>query len=120
MNASMAAVTNYEVYVQDGRGNWVMHARYPSHGREDALDEAKEVEQMRRIPVRVMREIYYPNNNTTEENIIYSGTVKPRQESGTGGLVKSGVAPVRLANKQKTTPPPLPGVKIRSRQKKER
>ena len=94
----MAAVTNYEIYVQDGRGNWVMHARFPSHAREDALEEAKEVEHTRRIPVRVIREIYYPNNNTTEENIIYSGTVKPRQDPGAVSHMKSGVTPVRFAN----------------------
>ena len=99
----MVAVTNYEVYVQDGRGNWVMHARYPSHGREDALEEAKEVEKMRHVSVRVMREIYYPSNNTTEENIIYSGIVKPRPAS-TGSLMKPGVAPVRAANSRGTYP----------------
>lgn len=93
----MAAATNYEIYTQDGRGNWTLHARYPGRDREDAMEEAKEVERLRNIPVRVIKEVYYPENNTTEENIIYSGRVRPRPETS-GSLMKSGVAPVRHAS----------------------
>lgn len=93
----MAAATNYEIYTQDGRGNWTLHARYPGRDREDAMEEAKEIERLRNIPVRVIKEVYYPENNTTEENIIYSGRVRPRPETS-GSLMKAGVAPVRHAS----------------------
>ncbi|NKD44235.1 adenylate/guanylate cyclase domain-containing protein [Haematospirillum jordaniae] len=100
----MAAATNYEIYTQDGRGNWTLHARYPGRDREDAMEEAKEVERLRNIPVRVVKEVYYPENNTTEENIIYSGRVKPKPETS-GSMMKSGVAPVRHSHGGQSTSP---------------
>lgn len=73
----MAAVVHYEVYSYDARG-WTLELRYTSAERETAINEAKVLEMTLNRPVRVMRETYYSESNTSEETVTFVGRLKPQ------------------------------------------
>ena len=64
---------HYEVYTQTTGQRWNLHARYEKNERESALADAKQVEKNLKIPAKVVREVYYPANNTSEESLVYAG-----------------------------------------------
>jgi class 3 adenylate cyclase len=72
MNSQSPPSIHYEVYTQDGT-RWNLHARYERNEREAALNDAKNVERTLQIPAKVVREIYYPANNRSEETLVYAG-----------------------------------------------
>lgn len=73
MNSQSPPSIHYEVYTQDGGTRWNLHARYERNEREAALVDARTVERNLQIPAKVVREIYYPANNRSEEALIYAG-----------------------------------------------
>lgn len=72
----MPAVVHYEVYTQDKRG-WILQARFPQDERAKAVEDAKMLEFSLNLPVRVVREIYYPENNYSEETVVFTGRIRP-------------------------------------------
>ena len=73
----MFSVTQFEVQVYHDR-RWSIHARYQKNEREDAVRDAIATEGATRYPAKVIRENYYPENNTTETLTIYE-TPKARK-----------------------------------------
>lgn len=61
---------HYEVYALQG-GRWVLHARYRREERDTALEEARRIETGLGIASKVIREVYYPQENNSEEATIY-------------------------------------------------
>ncbi len=79
MNSQGPAIVHYEVYALDGQ-RWTLHARFRKEEKEDALAEAKMVENSLGFCSKVVREIYYPGNNASEETLVYSSekTFRPK------------------------------------------
>ncbi len=73
----MFSVTQFEVQVYHDR-RWSIHARYRKNEREEAVRDAIATENSTRYPAKVIRENYYPENNTTETLTIYE-TPKARK-----------------------------------------
>ncbi len=87
----MTHQTHYEVLVkQDGR--WEIHARYSQSDKEQAIEEAKALNGQKHIQsIKVIQEIYDPEQGTSKEYNIYapgqkkyhpprSSTEKPSEE----------------------------------------
>lgn len=71
--------TTYEVYLLEGK-RWQLHARYRSHERDSALAEAKDLDRRGEAHgVKVVREVFYPDYNKTEEAVIFVGQRAARQ-----------------------------------------
>lgn len=100
MNRPSSAVTNYEVYVFDGR-NWTLHARFQRSERDEALLEAKKVERAEFLGCKVVREDYYPGRNSSEETVVYvsdrallkAGRTAQRAGAQPAARARSGAAP---------------------------
>src|SRR5688572_23403962 len=73
----MLSIIQYEVYAfVDGR--WSLHARYPSAERREALMDARATEATTNNPTKVVRDAYFPETNSSEENTIY---LSPRMKN---------------------------------------
>ena len=74
----MAHQTSYEVHVKQN-GRWEIHARHSSGGKEQAIEEAKNLDaQKHSQAVKVIQEIYDPEEGTSKEYNVYSpGQKKP-------------------------------------------
>lgn len=73
MSSQSPPSIHYEVYTQDNGTRWNLHARYERNERDAALLDAKTVERTLQIPAKVIREVYYPGNNQSEEALVYAG-----------------------------------------------
>ena len=65
----MAGDTLEVYYNQNGR--WQLHATYEVGQREQAIEEAKNVEQKEGFATRVVRETFQPETNTTDTVITW-------------------------------------------------
>ena len=62
---------SYEVYLLVG-GRWELHARHGSHAREEAIDEARQLERESRVEATcVNRESYDAVQNASTESVVY-------------------------------------------------
>jgi adenylate cyclase len=62
---------SYEVYLQVG-GRWELHARHGSHAREEAIDEARQLETESRVEATCAnRESYDAVANSSTESVVY-------------------------------------------------
>jgi adenylate cyclase len=87
-------IVHFEVYVMEGRG-WMLHARFPRLERDEAVREAKELENTLGVRTKVLRETYNTDTNVFDETQVYlSGTnVQPKKAAAGaagGGGGKSG------------------------------
>jgi len=73
MSSQSPPSIHYEVYTQDNGTRWNLHARYERNERDAAILDAKTVEKTLQIPAKVIREVYYPANNHSEEALVYAG-----------------------------------------------
>jgi len=73
MSSQSPPSIHYEVYTQDNGSRWNLHARYERNERDAAILDAKTVERTLQIPAKVIREVYYPANNQSEEALVYAG-----------------------------------------------
>lgn len=64
---------NYEVQVMQG-ARWTIHARYPVNAGEKAIEDAKQIAVSKIGAVRVLRDIYNSDTNTSNEFIVYMHT----------------------------------------------
>jgi adenylate cyclase len=65
--------TTYEVYLLEGR-QWQIHARYRSNEKDSAIAEARDLDRRGEgHGVKVVREVFYPDYNKTEEAVIFVG-----------------------------------------------
>jgi len=67
---------SYEVCVLVG-GRWEIQARYPASGATHAVEEAKQLEQTTRSPVKVVREIYDSESGLYRQATVYKGRHMP-------------------------------------------
>ncbi len=69
---ALFAIVQYEVhYFQDKR--WIVQSRYPGDQRFQAIQEASAVEDTTRLPTKVIKETYYPDENTSDTVTVYIG-----------------------------------------------
>ena len=62
---------SYEVYLLVG-GRWELHARHGSHAREEAIEEARQLERASRVEATcVNRESYDAVQNASTESVVY-------------------------------------------------
>jgi adenylate cyclase len=67
----MARQTHYEIHVEQ-KGRWTIHARYTARQKDEALDEARELDAMGHIDtVKVIREVFNDETGGSEEYTIY-------------------------------------------------
>ncbi|WP_142848301.1 adenylate/guanylate cyclase domain-containing protein [Telmatospirillum sp. J64-1] len=64
------SITYFEVYIAENQ-RWMLHARFPREQRETAMQEAKVLEHSLDLPVKVVRETYFPRDNRTDEKTVY-------------------------------------------------
>lgn len=74
MASQVASITHYEIYVL-AKNRWTLQMRFRHDQMNAALDEAKTIERTVGLPVKVMRETYFPDSNTCEEASVY---ISPR------------------------------------------
>ena len=88
----MSRNITYEVLVQQG-SRWEIHARHPSSKRDDAINEAKNLEKLPYISaVKVIKETYDPQEGVADESTVYK---TGGGESGRGAARGTGPEPVR-------------------------
>lgn len=81
----MARQTNYEVMVQQG-GNWQIHARFTGRQKDEAIEEAKQLDSTSGIgQVRVVKDVYDPDEGISEEYVIYKSSTHKSSGGGGGG-----------------------------------
>jgi hypothetical protein len=92
----MAHQTHYEVQVKQN-GRWEIHGRYSQAEKEHAIEEAKSLDGMKHIQsVKVIQEIYDPDEGTSKEYNVYSPgqkkyhppQKKTKKQSGEGADVE--------------------------------
>lgn len=76
--------TAFEIYILK-KGQWRLHGRHNASDRDSAIEEAKQLEHNKRVDaVRVVREIYDAETNSTEEYIVYKGGKAAGADSSSG------------------------------------
>lgn len=91
-------IVHFEVYVLESRG-WMLHARYPRLDRDEAMQEARELEVSMGLRVKVLRETYNTDTNAFDEAEVYiSGNAPPPP--------KQTAAPAKGKTSRRTAPPP--------------
>lgn len=80
----MAKQVNFEVQVMQG-GRWTIHARYPEAGKEEAVEEAKQLSESKVGDVRVLRDVYDADTGMSSEFTVYSSAGVSKASSGGGG-----------------------------------
>src|SRR4051794_41797821 len=104
----MARDTFEIYYFQNGR--WSVHASFESGERELALAEAQKVDKTLGFPVRLVRETFYPETNTSEEVVSWQ-SAKAKQlgdpDGMFGGDKGKPASKLQQKNKPKLPPPPL-------------
>jgi len=86
--AKELATTSYEVYFLEKRG-WDLYARFPEHERYLALKSAKVGEEQGKA-AKIVREVYYPLRNESEESVAY---ISRNLKDATRGEVGGGFDP---------------------------
>lgn len=78
--------TSYEVLVQQD-GKWRIHAQFPSSARDDAIEEAKALENMPGINgIKVVRDHYDERTGLHREHTVHKHTpAKPALATGSSG-----------------------------------
>lgn len=74
MASQVASITHYEIYVLAKR-RWTLQVRFRQDQKDEALEEARTIERTLGLPVKVMRETYFPGRNLCEEAAVY---ISPR------------------------------------------
>lgn len=70
----MAKNINFEVQIMQG-GRWTIHARFPASQREQAIEEAKQLDQSKiGGGVRVIRDVYDSETGTSNEFTVYKSS----------------------------------------------
>jgi len=70
----MAKNINFEVQIMQG-GRWTIHARFPASQREQAIEEAKQLDKSNiGGGVRVIRDVYDSDTGTSSEFTVYKST----------------------------------------------
>ncbi len=86
---------SFEIYTLVN-GRWQIHVRYDDAGREEAVREAEQLEREPHIErVRVVRDEYDSNMNTSRELVVYETKLggddeKKKQKAGKGQIGPSG------------------------------
>ncbi len=109
MPTELAPITHYEIYVYDRR-RWVLQVRYRHDQKEEALDEARNIEKTLGIGVKVLRETYRPDTNTCEETVVFlsARTSKPEQVAAPRDQVQTLRPTARRAPAAEKTAAPKP------------
>lgn len=94
--ADTAPIIHYEVYVRE-RTQWMLQVRFRANQKEEAINEAKLIEKTLGLGVKVVRETYFPENNTCEEVTAYVSQKLTPQEAA--------FSPTGTANTVKQRPP---------------
>lgn len=71
---SQVSITHFEIYVLVKK-RWTLQVRFRQDQKDEALQEARAIEQSLNVAVKVLRETYYPATNTCEEVVVY---ISPR------------------------------------------
>jgi adenylate cyclase len=95
---------SYEVYYfQNNR--WSVHASFEGDARDEAIEEAINVETKLGFPARVVRETYYAETNTTEEVVAWQGA-KSRKIADSDNMFGNRPAAPAKPGQKKPAPPP--------------
>jgi hypothetical protein len=65
-----SSVIHYEVHVLE-RGRWHVHARYVREERDRAMNDARNTEISTGHATKVVRDVFYPETGTNQEQTIY-------------------------------------------------
>jgi murein DD-endopeptidase MepM/ murein hydrolase activator NlpD len=81
----ITADTSYEIYFRKkGSDRWMMDSRYGTFSKQEALDDAKELERQPDVDaVRVVREIHDADTGSTRDTVIW--TSSKLKKAGGGG-----------------------------------
>lgn len=79
----MAKEITFAIYIQQG-GRWLLEARYNKNQKDQAIEEARQIEKQTKLEsIKVVREIYDENDNLIKEQIVYQG--KGKENAAVGG-----------------------------------
>ncbi|MGB0681939.1 MAG: adenylate/guanylate cyclase domain-containing protein [Magnetovibrionaceae bacterium] len=70
----MANTITYEIYVQQGV-RWELHARYPASGKDESIEEAKQLDMLPSVSsVKVIKEVYSSEDGLSNEYTVYKSS----------------------------------------------
>ncbi|HEX9701362.1 MAG TPA: hypothetical protein VGA19_00825, partial [Rhodospirillales bacterium] len=86
----MVQQVNYEVQVQQA-GRWSIHARFPGHQKDAAIEEGKSLDQLSNVEgVKVVKEVYDTEQGFHNEFIVYKSASMKSQVAEEAQKVSSG------------------------------
>ena len=63
---------NYEIYIKDRSGKWVIHAHYSGGQKQTAEEETYQLEREAHVmAVKLIREVYNSETNSADEYVVY-------------------------------------------------
>lgn len=108
---ALSAIITYEIYYM-GVSGWMLHSRHPSDKRDEAIDEARNLEADIKKAVKVVRETYSMDTGSNTEQVIWTGRVPPEVKAApvprTGASASSAAysGPDRRVGPRRHAPPP--------------
>ena len=101
--ARVMARESFEIYYYQN-SRWSVHATFEGNEREQALVEAQKIEKQINVPVRLVRETFYPETNTTEEVVSWQ-SAKAKQMGDADTMFGDNKQPASKLNKKNKPPP---------------
>src|SRR5688500_16572405 len=94
----------YEIYYHQN-GRWSVHATFEGSEREEAMLEAQKVERSIGVPVRLVRETFYPATNVTEEVVVWQSAKAKQMGDADDMFGEKKAAGSKLNKKNKPSAP---------------
>ena len=104
--ARVMARESFEIYYFKN-SRWSVHATFEGNEREQALAEAQKIEKQIGVPVRLVRETFYPETNSTEEVVSWQ-SAKAKQMGDADTMFGENKQPASKLNKKNKPPPAAP------------
>ena len=79
----MIKITHYEVYADKGNG-WQLEGRYALEQRQEAFNQAKELE-ISKYKVKIIKEIFDVQDNSYQETVEYVSNLSKKGKGGKAG-----------------------------------
>ena len=94
----MAGTTTFEVYVLSG-SRWEIHSRFPATKMDDAIQDAKTQEKIKRIDgVKVVKETFDPELGLSKESLVYKSPGLTHAMLKGGGPSEKSAPPARSSS----------------------
>ncbi len=67
----MVKFVTFEVYTMNNNGEWRLNSRFSSDEKQAALDFGRNIESKEGIPVKIIKETFDSNTNSSDDTVLY-------------------------------------------------